>query len=427
MSNLEKKLKEDVENIQSMKAPAGLEDRLRNRLDIQPPKSQNRWKRHSLIAASLLFLLFFTFQFDTMAYYGKKILGHDDVLTDSLSELNEEGKGQVIDKSATLPNGIEVTVNGLMLDDNRMIVMFTVYDQREGDETKFSDFHIQMKSAFGSIRETSGVGTVNDDNTKMSYVQSFEPPNPFVKNIDFHISMDDNPAAKAIIPFKLDRSKAMMTKYNMKLNDSIKTDSVIYEFEKLVATPTQTVITGKIKVKDKKVWDEMAMGHLAFQIGLEANNEMIRPQGSGLTSSPGGYTFDLEYEPLPEDVKDLTLRLEKELKGHEVNVKTELDQKTIQLAGQKLTIEDINVIDGKTEIIINTPEEFGVMEAELSGKGSSVYLESSYDLSFDKTEDGLEKQHVLVFDGVITEAEVLTISKYVKVEPTDKAIRISGQ
>ncbi len=103
MSNLEKKLREDGENIQSMKVPESLEDRLRNRLDIQPPQSHKRWKRPSLIAASLLFLLFFTFQFDTMAYYGKKILGYDDVLTDSLSELNEEGKGQVIDKSAKLP------------------------------------------------------------------------------------------------------------------------------------------------------------------------------------------------------------------------------------------------------------------------------------------------------------------------------------
>ncbi len=153
-----------------------------------------------------------------------------------------------------------------MLDDNRLIVMYTVFDPREGEESKFSDYLIQMESVFGTIRETSGFGTVNDDNTKMSYVQSFEPPNPFVKNIDFHIAMDNNPAEKATIPFKLDRSKAMMTKYNMKLDESIKTDYSIYEFEKLVVTPTQTVIKGIIKVKDKKAWDEMGMGHLAFQI-----------------------------------------------------------------------------------------------------------------------------------------------------------------
>ncbi|WP_261134360.1 DUF4179 domain-containing protein [Bacillus sp. Marseille-Q3570] len=427
MSNLEKKLKEDGENIHSMKAPDGLEDRLRNRLDMEPPKMPKRWKRPSLIAASLIFILLFTYQFDTMAYYGKKILGFDHVLTDSLSDLNEQGKGQVIDKSTELPNGIQVTVDGLMLDKNRLIVMYTVFDPRKNIEHKFSDFNIKMESFFGQIIDTSGFGTVNDDNTKMSFVQSFEPPNPFVKNIDFHIRMDQDPSQAATISFELDRSKALMTKYDLRMKETLKTDTATYEFEKLTATPTQTVIKGKINVKNQKVWNEMGMGHLAFQYILKADNEMIRPQGSGMTSSIGGYTFDLEFDPLPEDVENVTLILERDLKIHESDEKINPGEDSIQLAGENLTIGEINVKEGKTEMILNTPEHFSVLEARLEGEGGTASLDTSYDKSFDKTEDGLEKQHVLVFDGEITKVEMLTITKYVTAEPSDKAIQITGR
>jgi hypothetical protein len=100
MSEIEKHLSEEGEEIRTLKAPDALENRLRMRLKSTPPKRNKTWKKWSVIAASLLFAFFFTYQFETIAFYGKEIFGYDAVLTDSLRELNEQGRGQVIEKSA---------------------------------------------------------------------------------------------------------------------------------------------------------------------------------------------------------------------------------------------------------------------------------------------------------------------------------------
>ncbi len=60
-----------------------------------------------------------------MAYYSKKILGVDPVLNGTLKQLNEEGLGQPVDETITLTNETKFTVNGVMTDENQLILFYT--------------------------------------------------------------------------------------------------------------------------------------------------------------------------------------------------------------------------------------------------------------------------------------------------------------
>lgn len=43
---------------------------------------------------------------DTLAFYGKKLIGYESVMNGTLKELNQLGKGQIIGKSHTFSRGI---------------------------------------------------------------------------------------------------------------------------------------------------------------------------------------------------------------------------------------------------------------------------------------------------------------------------------
>lgn len=75
-------------------------------------------------------------------------------MSGTLQQLNELGKGQLIDKSYTFKNGVKVTLDGIMLDDNKMIVFFTNYDS-EGNAYDRLSF-TSLESTFGSIN--GGIG-----------------------------------------------------------------------------------------------------------------------------------------------------------------------------------------------------------------------------------------------------------------------------
>ncbi|MCF6139170.1 DUF4179 domain-containing protein [Pseudalkalibacillus berkeleyi] len=420
MSDIKKSLRKDGEKIRLLKAPEALEERLRSKLNEAPTKQSNHFKKPFLIAASFIFVFFFTYQFDTIAFYGKKILGYDDILTDSLSELNEQGKGQVIGKSADLPDGGKLTLDGLMLDDNQLILFYTLYDPKQKVEDIYLNTRGILDGFLGEITPDSGRATTSDDNTSMTIAQSFEPPNPFARELTFRLSYDNDPSKNVEIPFELDRSKAMMTKYKQKINQTIKTSSADYVFEEMVATPTQTVFTGKIFVEDKKAWHS-EMTSQGFEIQLRADGKLIQKQGQGNSSGLFGNTFDVKFEPL-DDVEELTIILESGLTTNESEQKIPLKQGTFKLDDQTISIDEIKKENGKIEILLTADDNFSVLEAELTGTNGKVGLESVNDTDYRSTEDGLVKEFVLSFDGTVKGESFLRISKYAAVRPNGKSI-----
>ncbi|WP_349409324.1 DUF4179 domain-containing protein [Pseudalkalibacillus sp. SCS-8] len=423
MRDIEKDLKEYAKKMQTKKAPANFEDRMRNRLYNQPPKRKGPNKKFMLIAASFMVFFLFAYQFDTIAYYGKKILGYDTVLTDSMAELNNEGKGQVIGRSVDLPDGGTMTVDGLMLDDNQLVILYTLYDPDQKVEDLHLNTSVSLHSFFGEIHMDSGRGSTSEDGTTMTKAYSFEPPNPFVKELTLQLTYDNDPEKFAEVSFQLDRSKALMTKYKQKINQTIKTNTADYIVKELVATPTQTVFKGKIHVKDRSAWQSEMVTSM-FEFSLKADDEPVQQQGLGYGTEMLHYYFEVEFDALKGNPEELTLKLEKGLETHQADSKTDLDQEKINLANQTIAITNVTESKGKTEITLNAENEFDILEAELIGSNIFAKLEKAYIGDYFKAEDGMRKELVLVFDGTIEGKRTLHITKYVTIDPVDKTITI---
>lgn len=92
MNEIEKQLAEERSRMEEVKAPDELAGRLRAALDQAPVRRKRRLPRLAAVAAVLLVFFLAGYQYNALAYYGKKLLGFDDVMTDTLARLNEAGR-----------------------------------------------------------------------------------------------------------------------------------------------------------------------------------------------------------------------------------------------------------------------------------------------------------------------------------------------
>lgn len=130
MNNIEKLLNEEKEKIDKIEIPNNIEEKLRTALNEIPVRKKKRF--HMRAVAIIIIVLLLSYNMDTLAFYGKKFIGYDSVMNGSLERLNEMGKGQLINKSHTFSDGVEVVLDGVMLDDNNIVVFYTINDP-DGD------------------------------------------------------------------------------------------------------------------------------------------------------------------------------------------------------------------------------------------------------------------------------------------------------
>ena len=72
-------------------------------------------------------VLIVIYSFDSIAYYGKKFIGYDNMLYGNLKELFDEGRGQEINKSCTFSDGLEFTLDAIMFDGNELMAFCRMY------------------------------------------------------------------------------------------------------------------------------------------------------------------------------------------------------------------------------------------------------------------------------------------------------------
>ena len=94
MSKLDLLLNEEKGEFDNIKLPNDMENRLRSALDEVPEKKKKRLR--SRVAAIIIVVLLLGYNIDTLAYYGKQLIGYENLMTGTLQELNEMGKGQLI-------------------------------------------------------------------------------------------------------------------------------------------------------------------------------------------------------------------------------------------------------------------------------------------------------------------------------------------
>ncbi|MFD2656153.1 DUF4179 domain-containing protein [Gracilibacillus thailandensis] len=300
MSSVKKEIQKEKQQLASLHAPKHLEDRLRAALEREDSKKYNRtnviWK---FAVAIIFFSILISYSYQGLAYYGKKIIGFDnvDVISDTLQDLNEMGNGQSINESITLESGVIFTVNGVMVDDNQFILYYTVTSESNNlDDPELDYTPIKLSGFLTNSHMDSGAANLSEDKSTVKGTYSFEPPNGFAKELTLHFQMSDK-----TLTFDYDPNKAMGASFKQRIGQRMDYDNGYVDFETITASPTTTVIRGSTT-------KEMIDQNLFDQLELVADGNKIEPMGSDYSSKwTGGYQFEIRYDALTTDVSHLEI------------------------------------------------------------------------------------------------------------------------
>ncbi|AOZ91186.1 DUF4179 domain-containing protein [Paenibacillus crassostreae] len=414
MNSIEQQLVDEKQRMDSLKAPEELEMRLRNALNTATPKRTKRitpmWK---VVAIAIIFMVIVGNNYNAFAYYGKKLLGFDEIINGTLKELNEAGMGQIVDETTTLANGTMLTINGLMSDVNQLIMYYTLSNP-DGVEEDSDIEHFRPSNISGFLTNSfmeSGTSIVNEDHTEIKGTMFFEPVSPFAKNLTLHFwqEIENNQMKEDVITFDYHPDEAMQTGIKKTIKDTFKVDRGSIRFHSITATPTMTVVKGSLNVEN---FDRVNGGEL-YGIELIANGTPIEILGSSASSSLSGKKFDIRYDTLPEQLDTLELVM-KEFVGYK-----KLEEK-LSLASvgdkpfsiddtRKLWVKDVYTTSQGVEITIVTDEDVMLDGVSIQTENKNTVLNTTRNQIYTKQEDGRQlKERTLLFDTMI-EPEYLLV------------------
>ncbi len=397
MDPIEKMLRDEREKRNNMTAPASMEKSLTEALQYTAPQKKPRKKTVMkivvLVAAILLFSLT-SYNYPALAYYSKKMIGFEGVPNLTLAVLNEQEKGQVIDKSVTLSDGTVFTIDGIMTDENQFILFYTLANSN-GVKMEFPFMHVS--GFLSNARKSHGTGKSNDDGTVFKGIAHFTPINLFAKNLTLKIGYEG--IEENEISFKHDPNKAMATNFKQKINQSFTVDQGKLTFSTITATPTSTIITGKSTVKNLD-----KLNSTFDRVKLIANGEEVIQSGFGYHTEITGTEFDITYNALREDTETLSVMIQ-DFVGYDVIDKTisleKVSDSPITLIKEKeLLIKEINQIDNHVEITIATDENVLLDGVTIEAKNGETSLKTTIGEDYVDNKDGeMMKERTLVFES----------------------------
>ncbi|NEU30645.1 DUF4179 domain-containing protein [bacterium LRH843] len=401
MKTIEKRLAEEKKRMDLLTAPEELELRLRNALAETPKKIKRKRPIWKLAAVALFCLIVISYQYNAFAFYGKKLLGFDEVIDGTLKELNDEGMGQVVDKKITFADGTDFIIDGIMTDANQLIMYYTLFNPNGVDEQTNELFLFPKITGFLTKSNVeSGTSLMNDSGTEIKGMMTFEPVSPFSKTLTLHIREHYQNGGQLIeeqLTFPYNPNEAMQTQIKKSINKTVKVDKGTIYFNSIKATPTMTVIDGSLRVEN---FDRV---NLALdRIELLANGIPVQMIGSGSKSSLKGRKFDIRYEALPVQLDSLELVM-KEFVGYQtLNEMISLaadGNESILLDGKELQVKDILVTSQGLELTIATDEDVMLDGVSVKRGNEITSLKTTVNQLYTEQEDGeMKKVRTLLFD-----------------------------
>lgn len=411
MNNIEKRLMEEKKRIDAITAPEELEDRLRSALNSTSPSRTKRitpmWK---LAVIALFFIVVVGYQYNALAFYGKKLLGFDEVIHGTLKELNDQGMGQIVEKKVELEDGTDLIINGIMTDANQLVMYYTLTNPNGIVDDVGELFNPSRITSFlTNSHKESGSYVINEDHTEVKGTMSFEPVNPFSKKLTIHLwqNEQDNQVIEESISIPYNPNKAMQTEIKQSIKKTLQVDKGKITFKSIIATPTMTKIEGSLNVEN---FDRVNLS--LYGIELIANGVPIKITGSSAQSSLRGRTFDIRYDALPEKLTSLELVM-KEFAGYQMLEErislSSIDYKQMKLAGKEVWVKDVSTTSQGVEITIATDDDVMLDGVSLESKDKLIPLKTTVNENYISQEDGREmKERTLLFDTKI-EPEYLVI------------------
>lgn len=421
MRDVEEELNIKKKELMDISAPENMEKRLRNVLYSERAEKKGssiyRWPvNHRVLAAALLvFIFIFAFNYDVFAYYGKKILGYDNVIYGSVRDLNNLGMGQEINKSYRFKNGLLVTVNGIMMDENKLIVMYSV----QGDiKDKIQYLDVQpLKGLLGTYYQTSGYGQMNDKGNEIKWVQEFKSPSPFDRNLTFGITSgidDSSKGETARIKFSIDMDKAIKRTVKCSINKSVEFGGTTYRFTALSASPLSIIIEGKIEPAsedERKLYSPGDLNSPSRNIDMElvetyisggkTVSENLQKGSAGINSGMEGISFSCEFDGLKPGLKSLALNIVKiddvKIIDRSLDITTLSKDIMVIPDNSEIYIKSVKAENGNTVVTFSSGKNVAFTPALMIGSKQSDQLSEK---SADIEEDGKQRtQKVIVFKG----------------------------
>lgn len=396
-NEIEELLRAKGEKHREIPVPENLETRLHNALEergVPRKKRQGNWFFKAV--AMLLITIIIGYNFNTLAYYGKRIIGYDNIMNTALKELNNLGKGQIIDMSHTFEDGSSVTLDAVMIDENQMLIFYTIKDPKgaAADLNLRADHFV--KGLGRRYVAKHGQGEISEDGTEIRWVSSYAPPGFWDRSLSLKFFLqEDGHSEETEMVFKIDREKAMGATLKKSLNIAIKQKETKVQFNTISASPTNTVIEGKLQNTLELLKDHIMGERLrpkAIEFSLIANGEVLRQQAGGMSTNEKGISFRWEFDALPKDLKSLALQIDSVTVDHDVDVSLSIDEttkeKTLEILGQNIVINQLYKEEGATHITISSQEDVLLSRVYLMVDGKRVSLKNTTMEDHIKTESG---------------------------------------
>lgn len=359
VNNIEKRLAEEKQRFDQITAPENFEARMREALKPAKQKHKPRKLIWNLTAAAVLLVFFAGYQYDAFAFYGKKLLGFDDLVTGTLNDLNEKGMGQLVGKKTALSNGTFLIIDGVITDENQLVLYYTLKNS-DGIDGEFSPR--RLTGFFTNSIAGGGTERVNDLQTEIKGVMSFDSVSPFSKKLTLHYSeqLPNNEIKEGEVTFPYHPDEALQTGIKQSIRKTAEVDKGKITFRSITATPTVTVVEGTINADN---FDRVSSA--LDGIELLADGKPVQMLGGGHSSSLKGRTFDLRFDALPSNLESL-----------EIAVK--------QFAGYKTLDEKINIATvGAEPIPLGDTKELIIKDVTATSEGVKVTIATDVDVMLD--------------------------------------------
>lgn len=404
MERIERLLAEERERIETISAPDQLEERLRRALARMPAKPKRRRPSRWTAAAIAMAILLSTvgYHYEAFAYYGQRLLGFDEVMSDTLKDLNAAGLGQTVARHTVLQDGTIFTVNGVMADANELILYYTLRHPDGISEQMQQGFRLSRLTGFlTDSLGRRGVSAMNEEQTEMVGSMGFDAVSPFAKKLTLHYAepAEGNVTVDGSLSFPYHPSKALQTQIKQSIQKKVTVDQGKVTFGSITATPLSTVVKGTWHV------DNLSRVQLPFDdIALIANGKPVLLEGSGYSSTIRGRTFELRYGPLPEPLVSLKLVVRSFPGYAKVEVKADVSRERpaepIDIGGKLLWIRDTVVTEEGTAITIATDPDVLLDGVSLETSDGAAELRTTVRQMEIEGEDGRTlKERTLLFDS----------------------------
>jgi len=402
VSDIEKQLVDLKNSYQQISAPPELEHQLRTALEPTTILRPNRkW-----VAAVVIAFLLFGYSWDALAYYGKKLIGYEQVVTGSIEELLTQGKGQQIGKGAAFTNGIVVTLDSLIMD-GKGFTTLVKYQYPVGYQKVAGDtIHLELKGILSYARG-GGSGEIKGDTEY--WVRSFdEEPMILEKRMELRAQRTANGRIETIsIPFVLSRGQAYVPTVGVKkIGEVINTAFGTIIFDNVQASALNTVITGRIKNAEELVPNKTNRSlHLNFS--LSNDDTALQRESSSISSqNDRDFAFEFKFAGLQElkQLKITDISFEEHL---------EIDKEIVLVPGMKAVelgnepgiavLEAVKKDGNNTIVIIRHPTNHEIIAGFFKGKKQiDPAIIKHEETNFTRLEYVLAEQNVtLAIKGII--------------------------